>query len=64
LWQRFCCAKHRDQWHYDQKKQAAADEAEERVLRRNGGGGTKIDLEALGFKPAPAPGPKVDRRGL
>jgi hypothetical protein len=54
-WQEFCCAQHRDAWHYRERKRAAVEAAEERRAERMNGHDNgakreeKIDLVALGL---------------
>ena len=57
-WQRFCRSKCRDTFNNREKRRAKVEAAEERRADRMNGvsaGGPKIDLVALGVKPAAKP---------
>ena len=66
-WQRFCCSKHKDDWHNHQKSLALREEAEERRELRlangaNGNGAAPADHKPLSellklLKPAAEPEP-------
>jgi hypothetical protein len=66
-WQRFCCSKHKDDWHNHQKSLALRQEAEEQREARlvNGDAGKHKPLsEILYLKPATLlkPEPSLKRR--